>query len=237
MPIPDGGNPISRMRTKEQVLLTLRDWIVDGTLVPGETFRDAELAGALGVSRTPVRGAIAELEHEGLARREETGRIVIAPIAVSDLEKIVPVRVELEALAARLAAEHGRECLPAIEEANERLRSVSDGAGLSDTARATTIREANDAFHATILAASDNPYLRDYVTAMRALHQRYENLYFTNPLPLGMRSADEHERVIAAIRAADPAAAADAMRDHLYRASHDLIERLRSGETGMPVAV
>lgn len=61
MPIPEGTGPISKVLTRERVLVTIRGWIVSGTLAPGEDIRDGELAEALGVSRSPVRVTLVEL--------------------------------------------------------------------------------------------------------------------------------------------------------------------------------
>ena len=66
MPVPVVAEPISRVPTRETVACTLRGWIVDGTLAPEELLRDADLAQAFGISRTPVREALLQLEHEGL---------------------------------------------------------------------------------------------------------------------------------------------------------------------------
>ena len=105
MPIPEGTGPIPKMLTREKVLDTIRDWIVGGTLAPGEEIRDGELADALGVSRSPVRVALVELQREGLVDRASNGHVSVATLSVDDLERLIPVWMELEVLAARQATE------------------------------------------------------------------------------------------------------------------------------------
>ena len=105
MPIPEGTGPIPRTLTRERVLGTIREWIVSGTLSPGEDIRDGELAEALGVSRSPVRVALVELQREGLVDRASNGRVSVATLSIDDLERMIPVWMELEVLAARQATE------------------------------------------------------------------------------------------------------------------------------------
>lgn len=63
MPIPTKTAPYTRSLLRDGVYVQLRDAIVDGTLEPGEQLRDGELAGWLGVSRTPVREALLRLQQ------------------------------------------------------------------------------------------------------------------------------------------------------------------------------
>src|SRR3954471_15602780 len=66
MPVPERNEPVERDLLRERAYLALRDAIVDGTLAPGERLRDVELTRWLGLSRTPVREALARLELDGL---------------------------------------------------------------------------------------------------------------------------------------------------------------------------
>lgn len=81
MPIPEGAGPIPKVLTRERALETVRDWIVSGTLAPGEEIRDGELAEALGVSRSPVRVALVELQREGLVERAANGRVSVVSLS------------------------------------------------------------------------------------------------------------------------------------------------------------
>src|SRR4051794_41761969 len=66
MPVPERNEPLERDLLRDRAYHALRDAIVDGTLAPGERLRDAELTRWLGLSRTPVREALARLEVGGL---------------------------------------------------------------------------------------------------------------------------------------------------------------------------
>ena len=68
MPIPtDHAKPL-RISAKENAFNQLQQWIIDGTLHPGEKLNDTELAGALGVSRTPIRESLQLLEVQGFVK-------------------------------------------------------------------------------------------------------------------------------------------------------------------------
>ena len=70
MPVPRPDPSHCPASLRDYAYDALRSAIVDGTLAPGEKLRDAELESWLGVSRTPIREAIARLETAGLVRTE-----------------------------------------------------------------------------------------------------------------------------------------------------------------------
>lgn len=230
MPIPEGTGPIPRTLTRERVLGTIREWIVSGTLSPGEDIRDGELAEAMGVSRSPVRVALVELQREGLVDRAPNGRVSVATLSVDDLERMIPVWMELEVLAARQATEHcaNGTGLAQIEAANADFASVAErvhtGSSRDDLVQ---VQAANDRFHSAILAAADNRFLASPLLAMRAHNRRYENVYFVDFPELARLSADDHNDIVAGIRSGDPEAAACSMRQHIERA-WKLVEHLRA---------
>jgi DNA-binding GntR family transcriptional regulator len=229
VPIPEGAGPIPKVLTRERVLETIRDWIVSGTLTPGEEIRDGELAEALGVSRSPVRVALVELQREGLVERAPNGHVSVVRLSVDDLERMIPVWMELEVLAARQATARAArgDGVQEIEAANTDFSAIADQALTSENpADLALVQSANDRFHAAILAAADNRFLAAPLSALRAHNRRYERAYFTGVPDLARLSADDHEAIVAAIRSGDPDAAANAMRRHIER-GWLLVERLR----------
>lgn len=89
------------------VLASLRQRIVDGSLVPGQRLAEAVVALALGVSRTPVRLAFKTLEQEGLLHKQGKRGLVVRAFSAADVQCAVEVRGVLEGLAARRLAQHG----------------------------------------------------------------------------------------------------------------------------------
>jgi DNA-binding GntR family transcriptional regulator len=103
MPLPNSAPKLNRPAVKDEVYAALLEWIVDGTLGPGERVRDKELAEALGVSRTPVREALQRLEDAGLVETSASRWTRVASLDVAQAEQVYPVVWSLETLAVELA--------------------------------------------------------------------------------------------------------------------------------------
>jgi len=149
------------MGVQDTVLMQLRDQILRGAFEPGEHLAEQHLAEQLGASRTPVRAALAVLEHEGLVRVGETGKYLVRPYTAQEVADAIAVRGHLEGMAARLVAEHGvsrqlQGDLQACLEAGDRLLADNPLTLESYAAYAGM----NDRFHALILDACGNRALQ-----------------------------------------------------------------------------
>ena len=96
--------PIDRASVERRAAQALRELIVSGRLPAGTPLVQRDLAERLGVSQTPIRHALVELERTGLVEVGETGRTLVRPLTREDLEELYAVRLGLEGLAARLGA-------------------------------------------------------------------------------------------------------------------------------------
>ena len=94
---------------REVVFHTLRKAIIQGELQPGERLMEVSLANKLGVSRTPVREALRQLDLEGLVEIAPNRGAKVIGISRKDVEDIYHMRARLEGLAARKAAEQIKE--------------------------------------------------------------------------------------------------------------------------------
>ncbi|MGZ4250832.1 MAG: GntR family transcriptional regulator, partial [Solirubrobacteraceae bacterium] len=90
-----------------RALLRLRELILSGEFEPGERMSELPLVERLGVSRTPLRLALATLEHEGLLRSLSGGGYAVRAFTQADMRDAVELRGVLEGTAARFAAERG----------------------------------------------------------------------------------------------------------------------------------
>src|ERR1700704_2084456 len=90
-----------------RALLRLRELILSGEFAPGERMSELPLVERLGVSRTPLRLALAGLEHEGLLRRLTRGGYAVREFTQDDIRDAIELRGVLEGTAARFAAERG----------------------------------------------------------------------------------------------------------------------------------
>ncbi len=101
---------ITPLREREsiegRVARTLRDLIVEGDLASGTPLVQRDLARQLGVSPTPVRAGLSQLEREGLIEVTSTGRSVVSRPTREDFEEIYAARLGLEGLAALVGAPH-----------------------------------------------------------------------------------------------------------------------------------
>src|SRR5512143_3757926 len=102
-------------------LLRLRELILNGEFQAGARMSELPLVERLGVSRTPLRLALAELEHEGLLRSLSRAGYAVREFTQDDIRDAIELRGVLEGTAARFAAERG----PARRDIR-RLREISD---------------------------------------------------------------------------------------------------------------
>jgi len=204
----------------EEIRLRLADDIVCGRLAPGIALEEEELARQFGVSRTPVREAIRQLEAIGLAVARPHRGAVVAPITAERLDEMFSVLGELEAVCARECATRmaGGE-RGALSALHERMRqAVRDGeleayAGL------------NDSFHDAIGNGSANGFLTDLTLSVRARLQPFRKAQFYASLERLSQSWAEHDRVVTAILQGSGPAAENAMRDHIRtsRRNYDVV--------------
>jgi len=224
MPVPVVAEPISRVPTRETVADTLRSWIINGTLSSCEVLRDADIARAFGISRTPVREALLQLEHEGLVESQPGRWTRVTRLDPEQLAVLYPVWAELEALVSRKAATRiGSTTGSApVEQAAMAYEDAVDViiANPGDSAR-DAVRAANTQFHDALLAAADNTVLTSTLTPLRMTIRRFEAAC---PMPIapGRASAAQHTAIVDAILAGDPDAAALRTHEHLYDAHQRL---------------
>jgi DNA-binding GntR family transcriptional regulator len=147
----------------------LRDWIIDGTLAPGESLRDEALAEALGMSRTPVRDALQRLENEGLVVTSSTRRTSVSPVTLKQARDIYPITKTLEAMALRLALpQMDAAALDAMRTANVALAAAL-AAG-----NAATATLADEAVHGALIARCGNDELQALLADLKAKVRRLE---------------------------------------------------------------
>ena len=153
----------SRFRAK------IREQVLNGELPGGMRMNEADLAAALGVSRTPVRNALSTLGAEGLLKYTPNSGYVVRSYTEKDLQDIFEVRALLHGAAARIAAERGLsqhhyEVLRGVIDEGDRLVAQ----GIWSDAVLVRWRDVNENFHDTLFEAADNAHLS--ATYRRAQH-------------------------------------------------------------------
>ncbi|MGW9596067.1 GntR family transcriptional regulator [Streptomyces chartreusis] len=201
-------SPVPRRLLSDEVYDRLRDSIVRGALAPGEKVRDSELAERLGLSRTPVREALARLADAGLIEAKPGVHTRIATLNRRDVEKTLAVLRSLDQLAIETAVPRlTANDLQLMRQANtdfERAVAVND----TDAALA-----ADDRFHAVPLAVADNPVLGRIIEQLHP--QIHRILYRKFATLLGGRNTIEHHgRLVEVCASGDARAAADLSAEH-----------------------
>ena len=96
-----------KISVADQIAAGLRDLILSGDLRPGDRIVESRIAKQLGAGQPTVREALPALEYQGLVVRKANQGCVVTKLTRKEVEQILRIRLELEPLAAELAAEHG----------------------------------------------------------------------------------------------------------------------------------
>ncbi len=105
LPAASPSRRLVRQSLSEGVADELRRALIAGELADGAPIPEVHVATSLGVSRGPVREALIELERDGVVEFDSRGRSLVRPLTEEDFEEIYQLRLALEPLAARLAAQ------------------------------------------------------------------------------------------------------------------------------------
>ncbi len=199
---------------------TIRADIITGRHSPGTHLREEQLAGALGVSRTPVREALRRLAAEGLINFVPNHGAFVNSWSVEDLRKVFELRALLESTAAGQAA-------PRIGEADlRRLRELAGGmvrlAERREPEFLDGVSALNREFHEIIMRAADNERLAGSV--MRTIELPIVHRTFERYRPADLRrSLNHHHELVDAFEARDGEWAAAVMRAHVLAARHVML--------------
>jgi GntR family transcriptional regulator, rspAB operon transcriptional repressor len=218
---------LQRERAVDGVYKELRQAIVSYRLKPGERLNVDELAKMLGVSLTPVRGAIQQLATEGLVEVKPRSGTFVASLTAEDVEETFQIRCALECLA-------GEEAVGRIDEGGmRRLRELVKS--LKRPVRGEEDRHAheldNSELHQTIVRAAGNRRLVEMYEALNA-HIKIARVHASDvEWPVRLREEQaEHEAIVQALEAGDAARLRAALRKHVYRAKDVLVAALRARE-------
>jgi DNA-binding GntR family transcriptional regulator len=196
----------------EAVYTAIRQRLMAGGQEPGTFIREAELATAMGISRTPIREALGRLVSEGLVERIPHRGFRIPERSVGDLFHLYPILQALEVLAAELAIPRLKpDDLAEWEEINQ---AFAEAIGQHDVLGAV---ELNDSFHKWLSDRSGNPQLQELLEDLRAHVRRIEVWDFTvgvrNSVDSeGQRWVREHAAIIDAARGGELAKACRILR-------------------------
>jgi len=206
----------SLISLKDKAYIAIKDAILTLRLEPGTPLVETQLAKQLGISKTPVRDALQELEREGFVARVAFKGTYVTEVTLEDLTEIFQLRAVLEGLAARLAAP-----LFAPEELDQIAQKLTASEAALAAGDLTLCSECGKALHDAIVDKADSQRLAsihhnldDHVQRFRIISDQIGGRLH--------KSVKEHRRVLDALRKQDPEAAEAAMRNHLSSVLQDL---------------
>jgi DNA-binding GntR family transcriptional regulator len=220
-----GKDGVARLNAATRAYATLKASILEGHFPFGSRLKEEELSLELGVSRTPIREALRQLQADGLVRSAPNRGAYVAGWSEQDLIEIYELRAMLEGHAARRAT--GRITLE-TGALLERLCEKMEGLDLTDHSEAAARRltEWNAQFHQGIVDASANRRLKRLLTQVVEFPLVYRTFYWYTDEQL-LRSFRSHRELLAACRAGDADWAEAIMRSHIYSAKDLLLGKLR----------
>jgi DNA-binding GntR family transcriptional regulator len=211
----------------EQLVDQVRDRILNGTVAPDRPIRQDALAAEMGVSKIPLREALARLEQEGLLASQANRGFTVRPLTAEEAEEVYALRLKLEpemiAQAARQASE--AEQL-AASDLLDKLDSLTDSHGEG-------VGAFNRAFHLALLRPAGRPVTFTILERLHVLSERYVRKHL-EPLGRNERANEEHRELLASWLARDERKICALTVVHIGKTLDDLRLQLKSDAKGPP---
>lgn len=207
------GRAVSRQVLADHVYAELLASLMDGRLAPGAVVSIDGTARDLDVSPTPVREALARLEHTGMVRRVALKGYRVAPVFTQeDFAELMEARLAIEPVNARLACERiSKLGLAELEQAVEDLKSAPRGPSFAEF---KDYLEADERFHQLIAKQTGNQFMEAAYSSLGGQVQRFR-LFGGVGITDAEFAIAEHQAVLEAVTTGDPDKAAAAMADHI----------------------
>jgi len=204
--LPKIGSDLS---LSERAYRVIKDSILNNRLKPREILSEEMLAKQLGISRTPVREALKKLAFERLVILNPGKNAVVADISEEDMRNVFIIRIALEPVAARLAAEN--ITWKQINKLEEMLKDQEEALESEDY---ELYLQKDYEFHTSVARYTNNEQLYDIIVSISTQVQRF--LILSQTLQKSSPDAlKEHKEVLIAIKNHDPKEAEEMMKRHV----------------------
>lgn len=204
--------------------LEIKRRIIEQDLLPGTKLDQTTIANELGLSRIPVRQALASLAERGFVRMQAHRTAVVAPLSLDDVQNLYQLRNRMEVWALEEAVE-------AIGEAEQaRLLDLTAAMEMAaDHHDLPRYMELNREFHLSIFLVAGNPYLCRTLQSLFDLTERYQWMYLHHPASVGL-SIDDHRRIVAVLREKDLKKLVDICQEHNKKTLRLVVDLVREME-------
>lgn len=199
---------ISREPLRSQIRSHLVGRLLSGDFEPETHLNESDLTEELGVSRTPLREALLQLEFEGLLRSEPGKGFSVAPLERDEMEELFDIGIELESLGLRMAGGVGDEALAEMQRINEERAEL-----LRDNGDRDTLVELDNQWHRLLVSGCENDQLLELLQLVRNRLYRYV-WAFEGEMEEVESAIEDHEAMEAALEEGDVDAAVEHLRSH-----------------------
>ncbi|CAL9470448.1 HTH-type transcriptional repressor RspR [Streptomyces sp. enrichment culture] len=205
----------------ERVYAHVKQAVLERRYEGGALLTEGELAGAVGVSRTPVREALLRLEAEGLIRLYPKKGALVLPVSVQEIGDVVETRLLVEEHAVRKVTPAPRDLLDRLGELLEQQRRQAETGDLA------AVAATDRCFHATVVRAAGNQILERLYDQLRDRQLRMGVAVMHSHPDRIAKNITEHTEILRALRTGDAEAAAEAVRGHVGSVRHLLRGEVR----------
>ncbi|MBA0052796.1 GntR family transcriptional regulator [Streptomyces sp. AJS327] len=209
--MPTAPASAKRPPAAERVYAHVKQAVLERRYEGGMLLTEGELAGAVGVSRTPVREALLRLEVEGLLRLYPKKGALVLPVSAQEMADVVETRLLVEAHSVRRAVPLRSEVADRLEELLEEQRSRAAAGDLAGVAR------SDRCFHAEIVRSTGNAILCRLYDQLRDRQLRMGVAVMHAHPDRIARNITEHAGILRALREGDTEAAVAAVHQHVSR--------------------
>ena len=203
----------------EHVFDIVREQIVTGRLRTDAPIRQDALAAELGVSKIPVREALARLEQEGLLTSHANRGYFIQPMSAAQADEIFDLRLAIEPAAAAFAAEHANDAERAA------AQTAFDALDAAASSQPGEVAVRNRQFHTALVRPGGRLLTTQLVERLSILAERYVVAHL-QPAGRESRAHQEHSELLEAWMAGDGARVEALLADHIRATRDDLRQQL-----------
>lgn len=203
---------------RDRIFMQIENDILYGRYQPGESLIETKLSKELGVSRTPVREALRQLEREGLVQSIPNRGVIVKGISIQDIEDIYVIRTMIEGLAARWAA---------AKISKAEVQELKDVVDLQEfyTAKneSSQLLKLDSLFHDILFKASKSKPLMHTLSMFHHYIQRARSASLSTP-GRAQRVLEEHKAILKAISEKDVEKAEKLTNEHIRNASINFLK-------------
>lgn len=208
MPIPVKKTKEEPKTARERIYNELKQWIIDGTMQPGERINDQEIANYFSVSRSPVREAMQMLVNQNLIEVKPGKMSCVTKIDPANTMSAYKIAAEIHSLALEYAyPKIDADTIRELNAYNMKFRQAYEKGDVKE------IYKYDGEFHNVFIRLAQNPFLKEFSNILLSHTLRIEYVYFKD-IKYSKKSYDQHLAIIQALKDHDLEKAKEAMREN-----------------------